>query len=144
MRRRLPDIPRCTMSEPVSRRISKYFARRSTATTCWPRTAISSFAAMGQRKRRSRTITSMTRCPISAGAMPRRVVSTSGSSGSDQAELFDLRFFVSDVLAHHRIEFLRLELVRVQALIFGGRVVVTGAGGGNQFDLVAHEQPLKP
>jgi hypothetical protein len=26
----------------------------------------------------------------------------------------------------------------VQALIFGGRVVMTGAGGGNQFDFVAH------
>src|SRR5580704_1692113 len=56
--------------------------------------------------------------------------------------LFDLRFFVGDVLAHHGIEFLRLELVRMQALIFGGRVVVTGAGGGNQFDLVAHDGPL--
>jgi hypothetical protein len=67
-----------------------------------------------------------------------------GKLGQLRLKLFDLRFFVSDVLAHHGIEFLRLEFVRVQALIFGGRVVVTGAGGGNQFDFVAHEQPLKP
>jgi hypothetical protein len=58
--------------------------------------------------------------------------------------LFDLRFFVSDVLAHHGVEFLRLELVGMQAFVFGGRVVMTGAGGRNQLDLVAHVQPLKP
>jgi hypothetical protein len=44
-------------------------------------------------------------------------------------ELLDLRFFVSHVLADNGIEFLRLQLVRMQALIFGGRVVVTGTGG---------------
>jgi hypothetical protein len=59
-----------------------------------------------------------------------------------KARLFDLRFFVGDVLADHRIEFLRLQLVRVQALILGGRVVMTGARGRNQFDLVAHNSPL--
>jgi hypothetical protein len=64
--------------------------------------------------------------------------------GQRPARLFDLRFFVGDVLAHHRIEFLRLELVRMQALILGGRVVMTGAGGRNQFDFVAHVRPLKP
>src|SRR5258708_1647384 len=67
-----------------------------------------------------------------------------GKLGQLRLKLFDLRFFVSDVLAHHGIEFLRLELVRMQALILGGRVVVTGTGGRNQFDFVAHEQPLKP
>jgi hypothetical protein len=61
-----------------------------------------------------------------------------------QPELFDLRLFVFHVLSDHGIEFLRLELVRMQALILGGRVVVTGAGGGNQLDFVAHERPLKP
>jgi len=65
--------------------------------------------------------------------MPRLVVSTSGSSGTvperSIVELFDLRFFVGNVLADDGIEFLRLQFVRMQALIFGGRVVVTGAGG---------------
>jgi hypothetical protein len=64
--------------------------------------------------------------------------------GQRPARLFDFRFFVGDVLADHGIEFLRLELVRMQALILGGRVVVTGAGGRNQFDFVAHVRPLKP
>jgi hypothetical protein len=64
--------------------------------------------------------------------------------GQRRAGLFDLRFFIGDVLAHHGIEFLRLELIRMQALIFGGRVEVTGPGGRNQFDFVAHVQPLKP
>jgi hypothetical protein len=58
--------------------------------------------------------------------------------GQRLRRLFDLRFFVGDVLAHHGIEFLRLELVRVQALVLGGRVVMTCAGGRNQLDLVAH------
>jgi len=61
-----------------------------------------------------------------------------GKLGQLKPNLFDLGFFISDVLAHYGIEFLRLELVGVQALIFGGRVVMTGAGGGNQFDFVAH------
>ena len=64
--------------------------------------------------------------------------------GQRLSRLFDFRFFVGDVLAHHRIEFLGLELVRMQAFILGGRVVMTGAGGRNQFDLVAHVRPLKP
>jgi hypothetical protein len=62
--------------------------------------------------------------------------------GQRPSRLFDLRFFVSDVLAHYRIEFLRFELVRMQAFILGGRVVMTGTGGRNQFDFVAHVRPL--
>ena len=62
--------------------------------------------------------------------------------GQRPSRLFDLRFFVSDVLAHYRIEFLRFELVRMQALFLGGSVVMTGAGGRNQFDFVAHVRPL--
>jgi hypothetical protein len=54
-------------------------------------------------------------------------------------ELLDLRFFVGDVLAHDGIEFLGLHLVRMQTLVLGGRVIVTGAGGGDEFDLIAHE-----
>jgi hypothetical protein len=52
--------------------------------------------------------------------------------------LLDLRFFVGDVLARDRIEFLGLHLVRMEPLVLGGRVVVTGAGGGDELDLVAH------
>jgi hypothetical protein len=62
--------------------------------------------------------------------------------GQLRLSLFDLRFFVGDVLAHHGIEFLRLKLVRMQALILRGRVVVTRAGGRYQFDFVAHDGPL--
>src|ERR1700742_1969399 len=67
-----------------------------------------------------------------------------GKFGQRRPKLFDLRFFIFDVLADDRIEFLRLELVRMQALVLGGRVVMTGAGGRNQFDLVAHVGPLRP
>ncbi len=86
--------------------------------------------------------------------MPRRVVSTSGSSGvrrlgrglkdlwSRALELLDLRFFVGDVFAHDRIEFLGFQLVRMQPLVLGRRVVVPGARGGNQFDFIAHESLL--
>src|ERR1700743_3667069 len=67
-----------------------------------------------------------------------------GKFGQRRPKLFDLRFFVFDVLADYGVEFLRLELVRMQALVLGGRVVMTGAGGRNQFDLVAHVGPLRP
>src|SRR5580692_6967840 len=95
---------------------------------------------MGQRRRRSRTTTSTTRRSSRAGAMPRLVVSTSGSSGVSQARraLLDLRFFVRDVLAHDRIEFLGFQLVRMQALVLRGRIVMTGARRRDQFDFVAH------
>jgi len=42
--------------------------------------------------------------------------------------LLDLRFFVRDVLAHDRIEFLRFHLVGMQTLVLGGGVIVPGAG----------------
>jgi len=58
--------------------------------------------------------------------------------------LLDLRFFVRDVLAHDRIEFLRFQFVGVQALVLGGRVVMPGARRRDQFDFVAHELLLKP
>src|SRR5882762_10226473 len=97
--------------------------------------AASRLASMGQRKRRSRTTTIVTRLPMSAGAIPRRVVSTSGSSGMAQPrpeelpkELLDLRFFVGDVLARHRIEFLGFHLVWMQPLVLRGRVEMTGTG----------------
>src|ERR1700682_4184532 len=98
--------------------------------------AASRLASMGQRKRRSRTTTSMTRLPMSAGAMPRRVVSTSGSSGMAQPPargnsrgLLDLRFFVRDVLARHGVEFFGFHLVRMQPLVLRGRIEMPGTGG---------------
>jgi hypothetical protein len=56
--------------------------------------------------------------------------------------LLDLRFFVRDVLAHYRIEFLGFQFVRMQPLVLRGCVVVTGAGRRYQFDFVAHDGSL--
>src|SRR6202790_187699 len=106
--------------------------------------AASKWAAMGQRSRRSRTTTPPTRRSSRAGAMPRLVVSTSGSSGVSQAraELFDLRFFVRDVLAHDRIELLGFQFVRMQALVLRRCVVMPRACRRDQFDFVAHDCSL--
>src|SRR5450631_1166295 len=144
------------MSVPVSNAIKRYLARRSMhRTVCWP-IAASKSAWMGQRRRRSRTRTLTTRRPMSAGAMPRRVVSTSGSSGMAHPSpdeysrlrpasrrvtawrLLDLRFFVRNVLARDRIEFLGLQLVGMQPFVLRGRIEVPGSGRGDQFDLIAH------
>src|SRR6266481_7288880 len=106
----------------------------------------SRLASMGQRKRRSRTTTMVTRLPTSAGAMPRRVVSTSGSSGmvqpppEDSRGLLDLRFFVRDVLARHGIEFLGFHLVRMQPLVLRGGIEMPGAGRRDQLDFIAHSR----
>src|ERR1700675_4632490 len=107
----------------------------------------SRLASMGQRKRRSRTTTTVTRLPMSAAEMPRRVVSSSGSSGmvqpppEDSRGLLDLRFFVRDVLARHGIEFLGFHLVRMQPLVLRGRIEMTGTGGRDQLDFIAHADP---
>jgi hypothetical protein len=60
------------------------------------------------------------------------------------SRLLDLRFFVRDVLAHDRIEFLGFKFVRMQTLVLRGRVVMPGARRRNQFNFVAHELLLKP
>jgi hypothetical protein len=52
--------------------------------------------------------------------------------------LLDLGFFVSDVLAHDRVELLDLHLIRVEALVLGRGVVMPRARGGYQLDFVAH------
>jgi hypothetical protein len=59
-----------------------------------------------------------------------------------RAALLDLRFFVRDVLAHDRIELLRFQFVRMQALVLGGRIVMTRARRRDQFDFVAHRRSL--
>ena len=61
--------------------------------------------------------------------MPRRVVSTSGSSGKAKVRvLFDFSFGVDDVLTDYRIEFLQLELIGHRALVLIGRIVVASSG----------------
>src|ERR1700730_5910510 len=80
------------------------------------------------------------RPPSAEGLRPRRVVSTSGSSGKRlvSAPLLDLRLFVVDVLARQRVELAHFQLVGVQALVLGGHVEVAGSGRGQQLDLLAH------
>src|SRR5690606_17624886 len=51
--------------------------------------------------------------------------------------LLDLAFLVDHVLAHHGIVLLHFHLARRVLLVLVGRVVVAGAGGGDQADLVA-------
>ncbi len=79
--RRLPVMPKCTSSVPSPNRNSRYLLRRSSASTTRPTSLFCSDRGTGQRKRRSYTCTAATRCPTTCGATPRRVVSTSGSSG---------------------------------------------------------------
>src|SRR5476651_50216 len=79
--RRLPDMPKWLIKVPTSALINRYLARRSTNTMRCPDRRTSRSSGIGQRNRRSRTITRLTRWPSRWGAIPRRVVSTSGNSG---------------------------------------------------------------
>src|SRR5471032_1769488 len=79
--RRLPDMPKWLIKVPTSALINRYLARRSTLTMRCPDRRTSRSSGIGQRNRRSRTITRLTRWPSRWGAIPRRVVSTSGNSG---------------------------------------------------------------
>src|ERR1700722_6235091 len=81
------------------------------------------------------------RWPDSARSMPRRVVSTSGNSGTATARLLDLGFLVRDVLAHERVELAHFHLVRMQALVLHRAVEMTGTGRREQFDFLAHGRP---
>src|SRR6185503_9668138 len=243
-----PDMPRCRISVPASVSSNRYLARRPARRIAEPATAALRLASTGQRNRRSCTSRRLMRRPTTCGSMPRRVVSTSGSSGtcwrwiasarrglpavhrtacnplgakrvyvstndrgwrrnpparepvrparperliipppprsqalrptSENAPeagrppgskkkappvsrrglfrlafmtpdplrggreihlgLLDLRFLVSDVLAHDRIVFLHFHLVGVQALVLRGHVKMAGAGGRQQFHFLAH------
>src|SRR6185503_9669172 len=78
---RLPDIPRCRMIQPVVQSIRRYFPRRAMVLTVQPETLRAKSRGTGQRSARLRTMTAATCCPCKCGTRPRRVVSTSGSSG---------------------------------------------------------------
>src|SRR5690606_37136887 len=75
------EKPRWQISVPPPISISRYLARRRTAVKVWSSIWIARSSGIGQRSRASRTIRRVTRWPCRCGAMPRRVVSTSGSSG---------------------------------------------------------------
>src|SRR5690554_1371266 len=79
--RRLPDMPRCTITLPASKRSSRYLARRSTASSGRPAMQPARSSGTGWRSRGLRTTQPLATRPVRTGAMPRRVVSTSGSSG---------------------------------------------------------------
>jgi hypothetical protein len=64
------------------------------------------------------------------------------SLGQARNSSLDFGFLVRDVLANHRIEFFHFQLLRGRALVLGRRVKVPGSGGGNQFDLIAHDNIL--
>ena len=81
MMRKLPDIPRCTITtSPPSVSSSRYFDLRFTETNVRPAISASS-GETGQRRSYRRMITSEIFFPITCGEMPNLVVSTSGSSG---------------------------------------------------------------
>ena len=73
-------MPRWIIRPPRSSSTSRYLARRRQATTCWPLAAATS-AGIGQRKAGLRTMISAIDRRSMCGAIPRRVVSTSGNSG---------------------------------------------------------------
>lgn len=56
----------------------------------------------------------------------------------NEPALLDFCFFVHDVLAHFRIEFLDFHLSGHGAFVLGRGVEVTGACRRNQFDFIAH------
>src|SRR5690606_40407417 len=59
---------------------------------------------------------------------------------SRSSRLLDLGFLVGHVLADLGIELAHFHLFRVQALVLGGGVEMAGARGGQQLDLVAHDE----
>lgn len=80
-RRNDPLIPRCDSILVVSVSISKYFARRVTETQISFKSRREKSDGMGHRSDGWFTLTDANFCPIRKGAIPRAVVSTSGSSG---------------------------------------------------------------
>ena len=53
--------------------------------------------------------------------------------------LLDLGFFVDDVLARDRIEFLHLNFIRGRALVLVRGIEMPGAGGRFEFDFFSHD-----
>ena len=73
------------------------------------------------------------------GALERHT--NSGEQMSPPKSL-DLRFLIHHVFTNDRVEFLHFDLVGRCTLVLGGRVVVTGARGRDEFNLVAHLEIL--
>ena len=69
------------MSVPTSVSSSKYLPRRFTLRIRWPGNSFLIDTGTGQRRRTSRITMALIVCPLMWGMIPRRVVSTSGSSG---------------------------------------------------------------
>src|SRR3989440_9680459 len=156
-------MPRCSDYVPRSSSISRYLARRFVRRMRWPATCADRSRRTRQRSRGSCTATAMIRRPTACGSIPKRVVSTSGSSGickktkapgtagafrnsthrgqlggCPARALLDLRLFVGDVLARDRIELAHFQLVGMQALVLGGHVEVAGSSRRQQLDFLAH------
>ena len=79
--RKLPDMPRWSMSVPLSVMSKRYLARRAVFLIFSPQSVFFRCAGTGQRSRGLRMMTSVIFLPSMCGVMPRRVVSTSGNSG---------------------------------------------------------------
>jgi hypothetical protein len=80
--RKLPDIPRCRINVPLPQPNKRYFARRSTLSIVTPPSVLFRSDGTGQRRFGFRIVTQATRRPSRWGAIPRRMTSTSGSSGN--------------------------------------------------------------
>src|SRR6266571_2100693 len=74
-------MPRCTMSDPPSHSSSRYLPRRTSRFTSRPTTRRAKFRGTRRRRLGLRTATPVMVLPSTKGSMPRRVISTSGSSG---------------------------------------------------------------
>lgn len=81
---RLPDIPRCTISVPLPQLKSRYFPRLSTLSIVRPDSVCPRSSGTGHRRFGFRIVTPATRCPSTREAIPRRMTSTSGSSGKSE------------------------------------------------------------
>jgi hypothetical protein len=53
-------------------------------------------------------------------------------------DLFNLRLFVRDVFADHRVKFHDRNFLGLGSLVLGGCVEVTGTGTGFKLDFLAH------
>ena len=83
--RRLPDMPRCSRALPFARSSSRYLARRRTPRMTCPGSLWLISGGIGQRRSGRRKVTPVIRRPSRWGVRPRRMVSTSGSSGMPPA-----------------------------------------------------------